>query len=50
VVASESDAPIAVAPRRAAAPKQAPKPKGKAGMADEAEWNGPVPDFLRFST
>ena len=54
MVAAEAEVPIEATPRtapsREAVRKQAVKPKTKAGMADEAEWNGPVPDFLRFST
>ena len=50
VLADEAEAPQAAAPRRAASPTQAPQPKTKSSMADEAEWNGPVPDFLRFTT
>jgi superfamily II DNA/RNA helicase len=48
------EAPRQEAPRDAArnnAPRKAePKCAAKASQADDADWNGPVPDFLRFST
>jgi superfamily II DNA/RNA helicase len=53
-VAAVIETPVEAAPRsasrREAAHKAPAKSKAKASMADESEWNGPVPDFLRFTT
>jgi hypothetical protein len=38
------------APRRDAPRKAEPPRVAKAKLAEDADWNGPVPDFLRFST